>query len=1208
MRNKKRDKITPIFQWGGIQLKFIIIFSFVLIILLVHILQVVEASTTIQLQDADTKNLEDTYSRTGDTSDNSAEKLRIGRYGDTYSPYAGWIKFNLSVVPSGQQIDEAILALYHYYEEAGSHVGENYSVYEVDNQTWTENTCIDTDANCPTPGSLINTTSPSGADGTSYWQFFTVTSWVSLEYDSNKGNVSFMINRTYNSSTGDYCQFYSKEETSATIRPYLNITYSEAIGALTVHLTSPANNTFVSNNTITPTSSQVFSCSINDEGGVANLTLYIWNSTDNNIHTNTTNLTGTSNSTNFTYNFPYYDTFKWNCLGYNLSGSSNWSAEGNYTITYTNNLIDCTNINQSGIYYLERDILDSSTSYCMNISANNVTLDCQNNQIDGEDSADYGIWIYRSSGTDTNITIRNCDVTDWDTEGIYMSLADNITLENLNVSSNPGNGIHLFSSDGNTLNNLTVYGNRNRGIYIDYSDNNLITNTTVKSNGVPAQTPNSNGLMISNSRNTELINLNLTNNSNYDFHIFGISGSNPCNTKIENVTVSGNKPLAYYNYSINLQNQEFAHLILCNAGGSNLTNITITSYGEIENNGLLVEFSDNVNLTDLNISNVYRGIFFYMSNNGTITNSKTNSNRHGIWLENTENTLLSNITSNSNSEWGFHYEVDVKNVTVENAVSMYNQEGFSIYPSNYYNIIKNSTISSNTYYGMYISNGNGTIKDNVIENNTLYGMYTITLGGQGAWNIYNNLFNNSENVYITSNLTNYWNTTKQTGTRIYSSGTEIGGNYWANSSGTGYSDTCADADTDGFCDVAYNISAANNTDYLPLSDEYSNTAPTVNLTSPANNTGDNDGNLTFFYNVSDVDSNIANCSLIINSILNQTDTLITKDITQNFTLNNLAVGTYNWSVNCTDSNNGEAESETRKFSVVLSTKFSGDTTDLSQVNISNITNLIIDQPSYGKINFSESVDLSSRADFNTNVNISNNRIEINSTALPILNKSAILYLYNLTFSNPRILRNSLVCPSSICTKISYSAGTLMFNVTQFSVYSAEEMPTTSPSGSGGDCSKRLEIIAPSEVNITQGETKQINITLKSTGSCTLNNINVSLDVPVGWQSASEIISKLHINKNQTVSLNIPPLKSVLGNYIITVKADSIGLHKSKLITVWVTKEAKAITPETRLSQHKLVEKIKEVGWTYIVVLIIFIAVVLILWKKGIFRNRIRKRK
>ena len=226
------------------------------------------------------------------------------------------------------------------------------------------------------------------------------------------------------------------------------------------------------------------------------------------------------------------------------------------------------------------------------------------------------------------------------------------------------------------------------------------------------------------------------------------------------------------------------------------------------------------------------------------------------------------------------------------------------------------------------------------------------------------------------------------------------------------------------------------------------TVPTITLISPVNNTGDNDGNVTFSYTVTDV-SNVVNCSLAINSILNQTNSLITKNITQNFTLV-AAVGSYNWSVNCTDAINNIGGSERRVVAVATTIEFSGETTDLSMVNVSNITNLVIDQPNYGMINFSEGVDLSLGGDVASHVNISFNRIEVNSTALPALNKLARLRLYNLTFSNPRVLKESVVC--SDCTEVSYSSGVFVFDVVSFSVYSTEETPSVgggSSSGGGG---------------------------------------------------------------------------------------------------------------------------------------------------------------
>lgn len=239
--------------------------------------------------------------------------------------------------------------------------------------------------------------------------------------------------------------------------------------------------------------------------------------------------------------------------------------------------------------------------------------------------------------------------------------------------------------------------------------------------------------------------------------------------------------------------------------------------------------------------------------------------------------------------------------------------------------------------------------------------------------------------------------------------------------------------------------------------------PVVTLFSPLNNSGDNDGNLTFNYSVSEVGGGIiSSCSLIFGWGINQTNSSISESSAQNFTLLNLAVGRYNWSVNCTDGSGNVGASRNWEFSVVKSVEFGGSTTDLSKVNVSNISNFVIDAPEYGKINFSEIVDLSNGSDIDSYVNVSFNRIELNSSNLTFLNKSAKLRIYNLTFSDPRILKDGGVCSSTICTKESYSGGALVFNVTGFSIYSSEETPvsssstTASSSGGGGLSSVGVE--------------------------------------------------------------------------------------------------------------------------------------------------------
>jgi parallel beta-helix repeat protein len=186
-------------------------------------------------------------------------------------------------------------------------------------------------------------------------------------------------------------------------------------------------------------------------------------------------------------------------------------------------------------------------------------------------------------------------------------------------------------------------------------------------------------------------------------------------------------------------------------------------------NGIFLSTSSSVTLSNITSNSNYRGIYLNSAGSNNVINTTTNANSYGIYIDNVGSNTLSNIKANSNS------------------------------------------------YGIYISWSNSnTIKNSIIQDNT-YGIY---LNSAGSNLIYNSLFNNTNNFYFGRTIyTNNWNTTRQEGTRIYSAGTEIGGNYWTNPDGNGYSDTCTDADKDGFCDDPY-VLATDNVDYLALSDEY----------------------------------------------------------------------------------------------------------------------------------------------------------------------------------------------------------------------------------------------------------------------------------------------------------------------------------------------------------------------------------------------------
>ncbi len=107
-------------------------------------------------------------------------------------------------------------------------------------------------------------------------------------------------------------------------------------------------------------------------------------------------------------------------------------------------------------YYLERDLVDSAAVACINITSNNVVLDCQGYRIDGVDTTNtYGIYAYRSTATTTNITVRNCIISDW-ANGIYFYRANKNKIENVTSNSNILSGIRIINTNNTVVYNVTT--------------------------------------------------------------------------------------------------------------------------------------------------------------------------------------------------------------------------------------------------------------------------------------------------------------------------------------------------------------------------------------------------------------------------------------------------------------------------------------------------------------------------------------------------------------------------------------------------------------------------------------------------------------------------------------------------------------------------------------------------------------------------------
>lgn len=123
------------------------------------------------------------------------------------------------------------------------------------------------------------------------------------------------------------------------------------------------------------------------------------------------------------------------------------------------------------------------------------------------------------------------------------------------------------------------------------------------------------------------------------------------------------------------------------------------------------------------------------------------------------------------------------------------------------------------------------------------------------------------------------------------------GNYWN-----------ATLDSTSLADGLYNVTAtandsagnSNTTSSALMRIRVDDTAPALVLIAPANATSSTTTAYNFTFNATDATSDIANCSLIFNGSVINTLTSVSETETNGMYNSSLAVGTHNWSVNCTD--------------------------------------------------------------------------------------------------------------------------------------------------------------------------------------------------------------------------------------------------------------------------------------------------------------------
>lgn len=205
----------------------------------------------------------------------------------------------------------------------------------------------------------------------------------------------------------------------------------------------------------------------------------------------------------------------------------------------------------------------------------------------------------------------------------------------------------------------------------------------------------------------------------------------------------------------------------------------------------------------------------------------------------------------------------------------------------------------------------------------------------------------------------------------------------------------------------------------------------------------------------------------------------------------------------------------------------GNSTDFYRYSYEDIQSLegITIENMYGKIYFNKKINLvddNNSLDNFTNlsegIDIFSNKIEVDGNLLPNFNKEAILWFYNLDFSNPRVLKDGVVCSADSCLIKSYSNGNLEVLVDGFSVYSVEETPKPeipSSGGGGGGGGSKIDKDVVDVIYDFSLDKNEFKILLKQgdvrSGELVITNIgNQRMNFTI---TGSEIIDMIRIDNN-----------------------------------------------------------------------------------------------
>ena len=370
----------------------------------------------------------------------------------------------------------------------------------------------------------------------------------------------------------------------------------------------------------------------------------------------------------------------------------------------------------------------------------------QVSQVQGRNIGDRGLFISGADGVFDEIEMDTVAV-----DGIQGSAtADNATLTNITVRNADDECIQ-WQGDGLSATGLSVDTCGDHGVQVIPTGGG--TNITL--NSVDIQNTTDDGLLIQNVASSTIRDVRVFTTADRGVTLNNISGSDFSGIDVSNTANDGIR-------TSNLDNSTFDGINLGLAGDNGL---------EMANG------SDNNTFSNISSTGSTRdGMSLNNSSDNSFTDSEfTNNGDDGISLiARSDGNVLENLTVNSNADEG---------VTLNNVRNV---------------AIRNSIIDGNANDGIQLTNNSidNTFEGNLVENN----------GSEGAI-IFNTNLNTgntfSNNCFAQASVNVQDNETNPAG-NAFNNGS-LGNYYGSIPAGSGFSDTCTDADSNNICDAPFSV-------------------------------------------------------------------------------------------------------------------------------------------------------------------------------------------------------------------------------------------------------------------------------------------------------------------------------------------------------------------------------------------------------------------